>query len=369
MTQSNKEKGARSTAAIAGNPWLSSTLIPGSLIAEQQSTFLAILHASLRQSVPPAPMIRALAKEYPGSYSYKLLRVARMIDQGVPWVDALEQEPGVLPSDTILALRLGQQSGITNATFEQLRLESSEELIDREPSYWRPYLAYWLAVSFTMLSIMSFFSYFIGPTLLKMLQEFDMQRGYDKLSSALRYSTLPAAIALGLTCLGILLTWSEGLRTWFAKLLRIPQDSFSQNQASLLRILANNTEHGRPMEGALSTLSKFHANADMRKRLLIARNEIEKGSQEWDAIGSVGLLTAPQQEALQGQSKKDQAWVLRKLAQSLSTHEHYRWGWLQSILHPIVLIAFGLFVLAVSYAFLESLYSIVSELAQDTRWR
>ncbi|MFM9062730.1 MAG: type II secretion system F family protein, partial [Pirellula sp.] len=142
-------------------PLLSTTWIPGSQIAEQQAPFLALLHASLRGSVPLPPMIRALSREYPGSYQMKLLRVAGLIDRGEDWLDAIEQTPGTLPDDSVLALRLGQQSGIIHPTLEQLRSENASELTEQEPQQWRSYLVYWFVVSLMIVSILSFVSYLI----------------------------------------------------------------------------------------------------------------------------------------------------------------------------------------------------------------
>lgn len=349
--------------------WFSSTLFPGSALTEQQATLLAVLHAGVRDSVELAPLIRALSYEYPGNYFYKLRRLARLIDQGVPWVDALEQTPGALTADMVLALRVGQHSGIVQATFEQLRQESSEQLLGREKAHWRSYLAYWLTVSLVMLVLFSFFNYFITPTLRKMMLEFDMASGARNLEIVSLYAMLPLYIAFAITCLGILFNWSESFRSWLIGRLRIPMESMTRKQSLILRILANSTEHGRPMAGTLSTLAKYHWDSGIRKKLLIARNEIEHGAQDWVAIQSVGLISDPQREALLGQTNQDQAWVLRSLAKNLSAHEQYRWGWSQSMIHPLMLIAFGLAVLGICWSVLDGLYMLVTELAKETGWR
>lgn len=349
--------------------WHSSTFIPGSHLIEQQSTLLALLHSSLVDPVDLAPLIRELSREYPGNYAYKLRRLARLIEQDVPWVDALEQTPGALPADSVLALRIGQQSGISNATLEQLRMDNAEDLLCREKSHWKSYLSYWLSVSFVMTVIYGAFTNLILPTIRRMMEEFGIEQSLMKLELVERYSVFPFLTALVLICSGLLLNWSESFRTWLLNLLRIRTDSSTKKQATLLNILANTTKHGRPMSGALSTLAKFHGDPDMRKRLLVARNEIEQGTEPWESLNSVGLITQLQKETLQGQSNENQAWILRTLARSLRAHEQFRWGWLTAIVQPLILIVFGLSVLGLSSTILDGLYSIVSELAKDTRWR
>jgi type II secretory pathway component PulF len=359
----------KSTTNYNLTPWLSTTWIPGSRIADQQATFLALLHGSLQESVPLAPMIRSLSREYPGSYQWKLIRVASLIEQGKDWLDAIEQTPGTLPDDSVLALRLGQQSGITNATLEQLRTENTSELIEHEPQQWRSYLVYWFAVSFLIVSILSGITYFIIPTFLKMLEEFDMPNGQKNLLLYSHYIATPIRIGLGLLCLGILLSWSQYIRSWFARLLRIPAASREKNHSALLGILANVVQHGRPMDGALSTLAKYHKNSALREKLLFARNEIEQGSDPWESLRSIGLLSETQTKTLEGQSNQDQAWILRSLAKNIDSKQRYRWLWFQSIIHPLITIAFGLAVLGISAAVIDVLYSIVTELAKDTSWR
>lgn len=349
--------------------WFSSTFIPGSPLLEQQSTLLAVLQTGLRESIPLASMLRALASEYPGSYSQKIRRLARLIDQGESWVDALEQTPGALPADTVLALRIGQQSGITNATFEQIRLENSEDLMLLEKPQWKRYVAYWLATSLVMICLLSFFAYFIAPTLKKMMEEFGIEQGIWNISMAMRYAVLPVIVTLGLIIAGIVLNWSSITRSSLSNLLRLPTESWGSKNATLLGILANTTKHGRPMAGALSTLAKFHTDSEIRRRLLIARNEIEQGAEQWESLRAVGLLSPPQKEILLDQSNENQSWILRNLSKSLRYRQQYRWKWLESLVHPLIVIVFGFAVLGICSATLDSLYSIVSELAKDTSWR
>lgn len=351
------------------NPWRSSTLVPGSPLLEQQSSLIAVLHSSFRNTEGLAALIRSLAKEYPGNYAFKLRRLSRLIEEGTPWIDALEQTPGALPNDAVLALRVGHQSGISEQTLDQLRIDNSEALLSREKNHWKGYLTYWLSVSLVMLLVQSFFSVFIGPTIRKVLAEFDLDRNQSNLALIERYSTIPYLIAIGLIILGIVLNWSDSFRFWLWRVLGIQTDSETKKRASLFNILANTTKNGRPMAGTLSTLAKYHSDSDMRKRLLIARNEIEQGTQPWDSLESVGLISAPQKEILTGQTNENQAWILRSLANALAAHEQFRWGWTKSIIQPLILVGFGFAVLGLSYSVLDGLYSMVSELAKDSRWR
>ena len=369
MIRSNKGQRAEPTQRLARFPWLSTTLIPGSRLNEQQASVLAVLHASARDSVPLQPLIRALSSEYPGRYSVTLFKLSSLLDQGVPWIEALEQTPDALPSDTVLALRLGLQGGIVLPTFEQLRHENAVALLEQEPLILKSALIYWFAVSLVMFYLLGLFNYFIVPTLLRMMEEFDLRgAGYNKLKLVLSYAIFPALISLGLTALALVLNWSETLKNWMRRLLGRPANS-QQTQSALLRMLANSIEFGRPIGGTLSTLAKFHHDASVRKDLLVARKEIEQGSDGIAALESVGLLTPKEKEALVDQSAKNQAWVLRSFADARISPHQYRWAKWQSLLHPLAIAVFGLTVLGITSAVLESLYGLVSAPATDTNWR
>ena len=369
MIRSDKGQRAELIQMPTRYPWLSTTLVPGSRLSEQQASLLAVLHASARDSVPLLPLIRALSSEYPGRYSATLYKLASLLDQGVPWIEALEQTPDALPSDTVLALRLGLQGGIVLPTFEQLRHENAVALLDPEPSLLKPALVYWFAVSLVMFYLLGLFNLFIVPTLLRMMEEFDLRgAGYNKLKLVMSYAIFPALISLGLTALALVLNWSETLRNWIGRLLGRPGNS-EQTRGALLRMLANSIEFGRPIGGTLSTLAMFHQDARVRKDLLVARNEIEQGSDGIGALESVGLLTPKEKEALVDQSAKNQAWVLRSFADARISPKQYRWAKWQSLLHPLFIAVFGITVLGITSAVLESLYGLISVLATDTNWR
>ena len=49
--------------------------------------------------------------------------------------------------------------------------------------------------------------------------------------------------------------------------------------------------------------------------------------------------------------------------------KQYRWAKWQSLLHPLFIAVFGITVLGITSAVLESLYGLISVLATDTNWR
>ncbi len=353
-----------------GLRWRSSTVIPGSPLREQQQSLLALLHGCLRDSVPMVPMIRALAIEYPGDYCYTLGKLSRRIEQGMPWVAALEQSPGALPEDIVLALRLGYENDTLLPMLEQLRRDESHDWMNREQSFWRNYLTYGLSLAVVMIYVLASFAYFIMPTLVKMMQEFELPGNQiTVMRIATQVAVYLALFVLAITLVLIVFTWSERLRSFARRLFRIPEASTEKMRGFLLRMLAHVTEHRSSMKASLATLAEHHTSHDLKRRLSAARLGLEQGSEPLAALESAGLITPAQSSCLQGEPATTQAWVLRQVGSAMIGQDFYRWRWTQSLLPPtlILIMAFG--VLWISSAMFDSLYSLVTELAHQTPGR
>jgi len=341
-------------------------MIPGSPLREQQQSLLALLHGCFRDSVPMVPMIRALAIEYPGDYCYTLGKLSRRIEQGMPWVEALEQSPGALPGDMVLALRLGQENGTLLPMLEQLRRDESNEWMNREHSFWRNYLTYSFSVAVVMIYVLTSFVYFIVPTLVEMMREFDLPGNQVAfMRTASEVAIYLALFALAITVLLILFTWSERLRALVRRLLWIPDASAQKMRGFLLRMFAHVTEHGSSMKSALATLADHHTNWELKRRLSAARIGIEQGSEPLAALQSAGLITPAQGTCLQGEPATTQAWIMRQLGSAMIGQDFYRWRWIQSLLPPVLILTMALGVLCISSAMFDTLYSLVTELAQQ----
>jgi len=316
------------------------------------------------------PMIRALAIEYPGEYCYTLGKLSRRIEQGMPWVEALEQSPGALPEDIVLALRLGHENDTLLPMLEQLRRDESNDWMNREQSFWRNYLMYGLPVAVVMIYVLASFNYFIVPTLGKMMEEFELPG--DQISSlriATQVSVYLALFALVITLVLIVFTWSEQLRSFARRLLWIPEASPGRMRGFLLRMLAHVTEHGSSMKAALATLAERHTNHDLKRRLSAARLGLEQGNEPLVALESAGLITPAQSTCLQDEPATTQAWVLRQVGSAPIGQDFYRWRWMQSLLPPVLILTVSFGVLWISSAMFESLYSLVTTLAQEPSGR
>lgn len=351
-----------------GPAWRMVPMMSTNQTAVAEQALLTLLEASWRQRTDPVPMIEALAEESRGIARARFRYLAKLLRRSTPMVEAIEQIPGILPEDTILALRLGNQSGTLTETYAMLQ-EAQREAGSRSRFDWTGLFTYWWIVGLVLLAAIVWMNAFIAPTMSKV---YDESLSISEPFGASIHSLLPIAfLLLLLISLFVVLRVFGWLRLWLRNtLLRsagfqsLAMRWARSRVAGLLRMLSVNTASGRPIASALSTLAKYHSNPWIRQRLLLARNEIEQGADPWQGLREAELITPDQEAALSRvHGNASQAWVLRQFANQLDERvceSQHRLGlWV----HPILAVAFGCVVGWLSFGMFRSLYGLVQSLS------
>lgn len=328
-----------------------------------QAGLLALLDTLQRERLEPASLVEAFALEHRGSYRGKLKRLAHLLHQRTPLLDALEQVPGVVSDEDLLELRLGNQSGMLSESFADLAASHTESS-RRRGFDWMGLIVYWWIVGMVILLSLGFLAAFISPTFKKLMWEMNIQSDLFGRSIA---STIPIVVLMllwfsALILLGFSQSIRNVLRRWFASWLG--NLSMQKELPGLLRMLALTVDRGRPISGALSTLAKYHHNSAIRQKLLVARNEIEQGMDDWDALQSAGLLNERELESLHTtNANASRAWILRQFSSTRSQSQydlHQRWS---VLVNPAIAIVFGLVVGWLCFGVIGSLYGLVQSLS------
>jgi len=177
-------------------------------------------------------------------------------------------------------------------------------------------------MTFLCLSVLSFLATFIFPTVHEMFQEFGIAEPplFAAAGEAIPYFAI-VAVVLILIAFGVLVLesfggWGVLPDAWFP--VRLRRRFGAPQQADLLRWFAESIEAGRPLTAALSTLARYHFDPKTRVRLLVARNEIEQGSDVWSGLCEAGLLSPRESTALADSgSPETQAWLMRRMARQM----------------------------------------------------
>ncbi len=336
-------------------------------LSTRQISLLELLEVLHRERLEPAAWVAQYANEESGWYRLRLRQFANRLAKGTPWVEALEQTPDVLSDDQVLALRLASQSGTLDTAFASLRSAASSNPLE-SGSNWNSMLVYWCVVGAFLVGVLMIFESFISPTFRKIFHEMELATPANSLLQSVQMTLALRVgfITVGLLVFGILIGWSAPIRRWIRKWLRGKwlSPSLATTTAPVLRMLAIIAREGRPIVGALSTLAKYHSDSRIQQRLLLARNEMEQGASDWESLRISGLLSTPEQRALEScPEKRSQAWILEQLASKRESDSQHRRTLIEKCMHPAITLFFGGIVFWLAYTTIGSVYSLVVALS------
>lgn len=337
-----------------------------SLDARQQS-LAHVLRGATHGQVAASSLIAGLATEHRWLARRRLNRLAQRLNMGMPLADALEQTPGALADEGVLAIRFGSQLGILPAALDSLVRDDDatgvriRARIRRSAWYFGSVLMLGtLIVSFILIKIVPTFQEIYGDFELEVPRALRTLVGVGNFASS--YLIMPILIVLALA-------WIVSVsppRWYVSRLLsaRILRPVAQLRSADLLELLALASRAGRPLAGAISTLARYHFDAPMRRKLLFARNEIEQGADLWESLAMVRLITLAEARVLKLDAPVAVPdWTMDQLARAKRTRVAGRIDMLLDWLEPacIVLLAGG--VLLVALAIMTPLTQMIQALS------
>lgn len=304
----------------------------------QQRTLLRVLSAAVNQRLSPAPLVVRLAEDHRRAYRWTLGRLAQRLADGLPLADALEQTPGALSPEATLAVRFGAQSGILSAALNSMVGETGmlpAGIMDR---LYRT-VCYFFCVMAIAALIVCFVVTKIVPELNKIQHDFDIHRPWP-LGVLVGVSNAVVAYWYILVLLGLALAWllysQAGWRyvhhVWLPRLSR---GVAKLRGADVLSLLAIAQRAGRPLQGSLSTLARYHFDHRVRQQLLFVRNEVEQGADVWQSMAEVRMLSADEARSLvKSVDTPSRTWTLERLAELRRDQVAQRVETVVDLIHP-----------------------------------
>jgi len=314
-----------------------------------ERSVLRLLRVAHHEQLDVAPLLDAHALEHRRFPRYRLRKLAKRLRSGTALIDALEQTPNILSDESILRLRFASQSGTLGDTWDAIIEEASQGTNDIRFQL-KQTLLYQGALLVIILFLVSSILAFVAPTFTKLYQEMELP-----ISSGSRL--LPEIFGTFATyfwsAMGLLLIAS--ISFLFLKPIRFFRRSVASKwfapiatlrAAKLLRMLSQSNSAGRPLTGSLSTLARYHYDTTVRGKLLFARNEVEQGVEPWSSLSSSGILTTNETKALKESStSRIRSWMMLKFANAKEERVLQRAEILVSLIHPLLTLLFGFFVL------------------------
>jgi len=332
--------------------------------AGQRFGLLRMIAFAAEERIPLAPLLRAWGDDESGLQQYRLRRLVALLDQGLSIADAVEQVPGILSDEDVLAIRFDAQTGtVTQATRDRLTQRSQADA-EKSPRL-RSTIYYLWAVLLLGSPIVAFMQIKIVPAFRQIFQEFalDLPPVTERFLtiSSLFTQWLPAILLIAVL-LSFIYTWrGRELRRAVASRLSPLNIRYRVNLLHLVSIALN---AGRPVSGAISTLARYHFDPSIRHKLLFVRNEMEQGADPWESMREVDLLSKADVRALLlAEPIGNRSWVLRQLACAKNRGASRLLDRVSEFALPAAVLAMGLFVLFQFVALFAPLVHLIYSLA------
>jgi len=336
---------------------------PADTLASKQRSLLRILSAAAAERLEVAPLVACLALEHRGRYRRRLRRLAQRLAARTSLADALEQTPGVLSDEQIVAIRFGDQSGTLTATLANLlktEYQSAMQVSNRLRQ-----TVFYVGITITILILMlSFMMIKIVPSFQAIFDDFELE--LPSLTILLIRISKYAVIYWYLVALVLLavvwLFWSETPRRFFRRVLssRVVRPVVALRSADLLDMLSVTMRSGRPLTGALSTLARHHFDSFIRHKLLFVRNEVEQGADVWHSMATARLITPAEAQALESStSVESRAWTMVRLARLKRNRVAGQIDVCVNLLQPLITLMLAGTVLFIALACLSPLVQVI----------
>lgn len=301
------------------------------------------------------------------SFDQKASRVAYYLEMGDSLPNALRACPGVVSSDALLTIQVGQHTG---RLAQCLRASQPHRLA----AIWLellPRLIYPLIVLLFMSGIISFWIIVLLPKMQRIFAEFDMDMP-DATRRVIEFGeTMPHFIEASylfilamLALVGTLLV-SSTIR-WY-----LPGFAFLYRRharSRVLKVLAVFVDAGVAAPEALGLLADSNALSPVvRRRLDIAQQRSAQGESLADSLRGAGLLPASFVPLVRAAERVNNlAWALTELGETLSERTVRTMRRISQVVSPVTIAAIGALVAFIVIGMFMPLVEVIHRVAEQT---
>lgn len=332
---------------------------------ERQNRLIWTLAFAAHQNRPLEDGIDELILTARGKYRRLLESFADSLENGTPLSQALLTSPGLLPLEAAGMIRSAEEHGTMAATLRRIGIEQSARIRNRSKMQSLAGTAMYLtALVLVMVMIVSFLSYFIVPKLLLITEEFGLQlpqmtrhlSSWSSLVVDYWYLIMPLTTVPFVLMMAIASASSGGLR------LPASLRSFWPRLSTpmLLRSLSDAAREQKSLLPILKSLAESTIDTSLRLRYERIALRVEMGEALPAALEHERVVRPREANAMEHASQMGHLpWAMRSLANRIDRTRIHRLASLAEWLQPLVIIAFGLIVLAVALGCLLPLFQMI----------
>ncbi len=297
----------------------------GSYYVAERRILIYALSVAAKKQVPLQEIAHAISLESKGPSAWKARRLSELLDQGVPFPDALQGLYRNLPNEVRVAAICGWEMDCLGTALE-MGLESQNALsgIARQATL---KVVYILLVLLLMAGILLWTIVNLLPAFIDMFEEFGLELPamtmYVVLAvealSQFWYLTIPVGLLMGLVGL-VFLAFVSGLLP--TRWLLGGRLTFARDRAMVLQALAMGIQCGWPITRTLEVLSVKLAvkppSKMIGKRLNRIYHEMNDGVLWIDCLARQKLINTRERDVLAAAHRSGNAeWALREVAHAI----------------------------------------------------
>jgi len=333
----------------------------------QQESLLLILGIAVRTQAPLAEEIDVLADSSRGWFRRQLRKLAGRLRNGERLSDALDGLPGLVPPETVTALRVAEDLGnlVPVVQQEALRLRRREEH-RLQGRFSASGMAFYLCCMLCVVQvIVGFLMYWIMPKFKKIFQDFGvpLPPATMRLIRASDYFA-DHVLAIGFwTTLAIVSAAIVLVRRggWAGIDWGFLSGVFPRLETpGVLRNLAQAVAVRRPLATALAGLELHHRRRHIRNRIRLVRDEAVRGRDCFEPLARHGLISPREAAALVSAERVGNlAWALEGIADNIERRQRAREQAVAETVQPGIVIGLGLVIFFICTALFIPLVSLL----------
>ena len=333
----------------------------------ERRSILWALATAMEKGIPLPECARALAEESRGLLSLKTWDLANSLENGVPLAAALESAHIRLPSDALVAVRTGADTGGLAAMLKSSAHRAASLDAAIHGAIGR--IAYLSAFVVLASALIAFMAIKIVPAYIKIFDDF-----HTELPTVTRIllgifafgaMNIPIVI-LGFLVIIALLIYAVGRYTdairWDPPGFRkfgLPLDG-----AVVLRSLAEAVGEQRSMHATLASLARQYPKPYIRQQLAFAETRIAQGINWCDSLQQSGLIPEAETGVLKAADRVGNlAWSLNDMADRLVRKFTARLTGVMAVGFPLVVLSFAGMVLLIAAGMIYPLAALILHLS------
>lgn len=310
-----------------------------------QQALLWNLAVAAERGIPLLSAIEAFADEHWGLTRWNARALIRMIKAGTPLPDALKIAGGMVPTEAMVPIQVGDNLGSLSAGLRQATAPAGLQQMVWDQLTGR--LAYLSFITLWAIGVLTFIMIKIVPAFQKIFDDFgaelpDLTKVTIGVARAVCEFWWSLPLLLFFLFIYAIIRYL-GLVSWDLPLMaRVMRPLYS---ATILESLALAAERNQPFTKTMGVLARYFPKWPIRWRLQAALADVTTGVDWAESLQAYKLISPSDQAVLQAAGRVGNLpWALREVAETKRRRMAYRiHAWVQ-ILFPAAIIGFGIVV-------------------------